>query len=171
MAYCQITFHLKITTFHGKLMMPRGGNLFDVRPGLAWQTQNCKWPWDIWYRSGNWLGPSLNPISSAIKLGSFLLCLPSHHPLDCQSGGDRERWSFFFSKNSILAFWLMMNSYRNGMRILVKLFVPKPTNDFVTSEIDDHAHRMLKHLITKHLQVWTNTNQSQRETWNNQNSI
>ena len=27
------------------------------------------------------------------------------------------------------------------------------TNDFVTSEIDDHAHRMLKHLITKHLQV------------------
>ena len=34
------------------------------------------------------------------------------------------------------------------------------TNDFVTSEIDDHAHRMLKHLITKHLQVWTNTNEN-----------
>ena len=127
---------------------------------LMISSKHSKWPWDIWYRSGNWLGPSLNPISSAIKLGSFLLCLPSHHPLDCQSGGDRERWSFFFSKNSILAFWLMMNSCRNGMRILVKLLVPKPTNDFVTLEIDDHAHRMLKHLITKHLQVWTNTNEN-----------
>ena len=78
MAYCQITFHLKITTFHGKLMMQSGGNLLvwytlALLPGKH-RTVNGREIFDTDQEIG-WRA-ALYPISSAIKLGAFSDCLP-----------------------------------------------------------------------------------------------
>ena len=113
----------------------------------------------------------LNPISSAIKLG--------FRSLFAFASSTQVRWSILLFQNSILAsfpkFLLTDDEFLPKWNAhTIQVFQAGLTNDFVTSEIDDHAHRMLKHLITKHLQVWTNTNKTAntyRNSRNNQNSI